>query len=87
MGSKLICDLNRDTLDSIGQNLTRGGVATKPTRAEKFAAVSEILDFDSAPYATPYSSVSWRTAVYGVLSSSNRSTWSRTRIYKGNHTY
>jgi hypothetical protein len=68
-GSKLICDLNRDTLDSIGQNLTRWGVATKPTRAEKFAAVSEILDFDfdSAPCATPYSSVSWRTVVYGVL--------------------
>ena len=68
-GSKLICDLNRDTLDSIGQNLTRWGVATRPTRAEKFAAVSEILDFDfdSAPYATPYSSVSWRTVVYGVL--------------------
>ena len=60
---------NRDTFDSVGQNLTRWGLATKPTRAEKFAAVSQILDFDfnSEPYHTPYSSVSWRTVVYDVL--------------------
>ena len=66
---RLIRDLNRDTFDSLGQNLTRWSMSHKPSRQQKFAAVTSILDyeFDSDSYRTPFSSVTWRCLLYGVF--------------------
>ena len=66
---RLIRDLNRDTFDSLGQNLTRWSMSHKPSRQQKFASVTSILDyeFDSDSYRTPFSSVTWRCLLYGVF--------------------
>jgi hypothetical protein len=76
----LIRDLNRDTFDSLGQNFTRWSRKQEPTRQQKFAAVSYILDyqFDADIYRTPFSSVAWRCVVYSVFKTKNHlkySTW------------
>jgi hypothetical protein len=77
---RLLCDLNRDTFDSLGQNFTRWSLQHKPSRQQKFAALSFILDYDFDPdtYRTPFSSVTWRCLVYGVFKTKHTlrySTW------------
>lgn len=67
--NRIVRDLNRNTLDSLGQNLTKWSMANKPTRQQKMSALAHILDydFDADRERTPYGSVSWRCLVYKIM--------------------
>ena len=67
--NRLIRDLNRNTFDSLGQNLTKYSMSHHPSRAQKMKLLCFIMDigveeFDIDRERTPYSSVSWRCLVY-----------------------
>jgi hypothetical protein len=65
--NRLIRDLNRNTFDSLGQNLTKYALAHQPSRTQKMQLIRYILDldeFDADRERTPYSSVSWRCLLY-----------------------
>ena len=62
-------DLNRNTFDSLGQNMTKWSLMNTPTRVQKMSALSHIMDydFDTDRERTPYGSVSWRCLLYKVF--------------------
>ena len=61
---RIVRDLNRNTIDSIGQNLAKWGLSHHPTHAQKRRVLETILDY-SVPHMPPtYSSVSWRKRIY-----------------------
>jgi hypothetical protein len=67
--NRIVRDLNRNTFDSIGQNLTKWSLLNHPSRAQKMSVLSHILDydFDADTERTPYGSVSWRCLLYKLF--------------------
>jgi hypothetical protein len=64
--NRIVRDLNRNTIDSIGQNLTKWGLSQqpRPTQAQKQRALETILDYKVQHMPPTHSSVSWRTRIY-----------------------
>jgi hypothetical protein len=63
---RIVRDLNRNTIDSIDQNLAKWGLSQqpRPTHAQKKRALETILDYKVQHMPPTHSSVSWRTRIY-----------------------